>query len=144
MSTLVVRFTEFDERPVIPIMFMIHERKTKSSNQHHFFWQKVVDYLPELEEATNIYIVSREERAIVEAITRFLSNAPSFRCWNDLFEHAKQKLRRMDITNSETVSRYVCNIRHLITRSSLVDYNRELCILSAGCWDHVKHPLIQP
>jgi len=136
VSTLVVRFTEFDERPVIPIMFMIHERKTKSSNQHHFFWQKAVEYLPELEEATNIYIVSREERAIVEAITRFLSNAPSFRCWNDLFDHAKQKLRRMDITNSETVSRYVSNIRHLITRSSLVDYNRELCILSAGCWDH--------
>ena len=81
--------------------------------------------------------MSREERAIVDAITRFLSNAPSFRCWNDLFEHAKQKLRRMDITSSETVSRYVSNIRHLITRSSLVDYNRELCILSAGCWDHV-------
>ena len=56
VSTLVVRFTEFDERPVIPIMFMIHERKTKSSNQHHFFWQKAVEYLPELEEATNIYI----------------------------------------------------------------------------------------
>ena len=35
---------------------MIHERKTKSSNQHHFFWQKAVEYLPELEEATNIYI----------------------------------------------------------------------------------------
>ncbi len=46
VSILVVRFVEFTNSPIIPVMFMIHEKKTKEA--HQLFFQKITQFFPEV------------------------------------------------------------------------------------------------
>jgi len=46
VSCLVVRFEEFRKGPIIPLMYMIHERKLK--DVHAFFYKKICEYFPQV------------------------------------------------------------------------------------------------
>lgn len=46
VSVLIARFTEFEEAPVVPFVFMIHDRKTTET--HDTFFRKYADYFPQL------------------------------------------------------------------------------------------------
>ncbi|XP_047135678.1 uncharacterized protein LOC124812742 [Hydra vulgaris] len=58
LSVLLFRETEFDPSPIIPLAFMIHERKTLMP--HSIFWQHMKLVCPELA-LKNVFIVTDQE-----------------------------------------------------------------------------------
>lgn len=57
------RQTEFEGTPIIPLMFLIHERKFETI--HGFFFQWLIDLILELKKTKKLIIVSDEETGIV-------------------------------------------------------------------------------
>ena len=120
VSVLVVQFKEMENAPVIPLMFMLHERKTNET--HDFFFRKVAQHFSELVTANNIYVVTDEDKAFLNAIYTHLSDIDAFRCWNHLIVNAKFKLGKLGITSQDEVSPYVKDLRMLFQQKSREDY----------------------
>ena len=91
VTVLVACFTEFVNCPAISVATMIYERKLGST--HRFFWEKVRQHFPEMCTANNVYVVSDEEKAIVDVMKEYIPNLRTFRCWNHIFTNAKLKLK---------------------------------------------------
>lgn len=108
---------------------MIHERKL--SETHRFFWQKVTQFLPQLVTASNIYIVSDEEAAIVGAIKEYMPHTDAYLCWNHIVTNAKLKLKRLNITADNEVAKYVDDIYYLLGQEDEKDYYKELSVINA-------------
>lgn len=127
VSVLTFRHPEFSERPVIPLMYMIHDRKWKSV--HHFFFKKLRKYAPELKSEKmkgRIVIASDDESAIVSGIAKFLPEVPHFRCWIHTWKNIKFKLRSSGITNKLELKEYKHEFLHLLKQPSEPDYQRSL------------------
>jgi hypothetical protein len=120
VSILIVRFQEMVQAPVIPLMFMLHERKTGET--HDLFFEHVALMFPQLLTATNIYFVTDEETAIVNAIQRFLPNIDCYRCWNHLIQNAEFKLKSLKITATAVVADYVKDLNCLFRQPTHTDY----------------------
>lgn len=80
--------------PVIPLMFMIHERRLQSS--HDFFFKRVNEILPQLNFSEPAIIVSDEETGIVNAIKGNFPKMLRFRCWLHAYRDIKQKLKKLE------------------------------------------------
>ena len=52
LSVLTFRQTEFKETPVVPLLFMIHERRLESV--HDFFFKRLVVLIPEIKGANDL------------------------------------------------------------------------------------------
>lgn len=124
VSVLVVNFTEFKQKPVVPVMFMLHERKNKEA--HHLFFKKLVEWFPELVNAKNAYMVTDGEEAFVSAIRKYLPNMPLFLDWIHVMKNAKLKLHKLLISSDEEVQMYMDDLRTLFGQKSEIDYLREL------------------
>jgi hypothetical protein len=59
LSVLTFRQTEFEETPVVPLLFMIHERRLESV--HDFFFKRLVVLIPEITRCKRLVIVLDEE-----------------------------------------------------------------------------------
>ncbi|EFX70946.1 hypothetical protein DAPPUDRAFT_327671 [Daphnia pulex] len=129
VTALVARFEEFNEGPVFSLATMIHERKF--SETHRFFWQKVTQFLPQLVTASNIYIVSDEEAAIVGAIKEYMPHTDAYLCWNHIVTNAKLKLKRLNITADNEVAKYVDDIYYLLGQEDEKDNYKELSVINA-------------
>lgn len=138
VSVLIVRYEEFVEGPAIPLMIMMHERKLKTT--HQFFWQKVAQYFPDLINASNIYLVTDEEAAIVSSIREFLPYTDTYRCWIHVVKNAKLKLQEFGVTNRIEYSKYKKDIYHLLNQKSEADYYKELATIymEPGRWNPVN------
>ena len=125
VSILIVRFQEMEEAPVIPLMFMLEE-------------------FPELLTATNIYFVTDEETAIVNAIKKFLPNIDCYRCWNHLVTNAKLKLDKLKITGKQDVAAYVKDLFSLFGKKTHQDYLLTLNDIYSdqSRWHAVSYPFI--
>jgi hypothetical protein len=124
VTVLIARFTEFDECHVIPLATMVHERKLCKT--HRFFWEKVKQFLPELCKANNIFLVSDEEKAIVNALKDLLPDVPAFRCWNHIFTNAKLKLQKLKLTEQKIQSWYVDALEYLFGQETELEYYKAL------------------
>ena len=120
VSILIVRFEEMTSAPVIPLMFMLHERKT--GDTHDLFFETAASEFRELLSATNIYFATDEETTIVNAIQKVFSNIDCFRCWNHLLNNAKLKLKSLQITSNSEVDAYVRDLNNLFRMSRHTDY----------------------
>ena len=142
VSILIVRFQEMEEAPVIPLMFMLHERKTGET--HEVFFRCVIEEFPELLTATNIYFVTDEETAIVNAIKKFLPNIDCYRCWNHLVTNAKLKLDKLKITGKQDVAAYVKDLFSLFGKKTHQDYLLTLNDIYSdqSRWHAVSYPFI--
>ena len=84
LSVLLYRHTEFNESPVIPLSFLIHERKLNSTHTNFFTYMKSV--CPELANSQHLLIVTDNEQAIRNSLRTVLPELRAFLCWNHLFQ----------------------------------------------------------
>jgi hypothetical protein len=114
-TVLIARFTEFNESPDL-----------KFCKTHRFFWEKVKQFLPELCKANNIFLISDEEKAIVNALKDLLPDVPAFRCWNHIFTNAKLKLQKLKMTEQKIQSWYVDALEYLFGQETELEYYKAL------------------
>uniref|UniRef100_A0A1X7THV4 MULE transposase domain-containing protein n=1 Tax=Amphimedon queenslandica TaxID=400682 RepID=A0A1X7THV4_AMPQE len=133
VSPILFRNILFRSNPVMPAMFMIHERKLKTT--HDELMKIVAKELPCLVHGTqSVSMVTDEERGFV-SIDEHLPKVCRFFCWNHIINSAKNWLKGHGATSAE-VPVYVGNIRNLLHKDSYEQY--ELCL------DEVKRNWSQP
>lgn len=93
----------------------------------------------ELATATNVYIVTDEEKAFLKAIREHLPNIDAYRGWNHLLDNVKYKLKKLGITNREEVATYIEDVRSLFSNQSNESYLRQLngIFFESLRWDKV-------
>jgi len=84
LSVLLFRETEFVENPVIPLAYLMHERKFQKT--HEEFFRHVRDTCPEIEAASNVIFVTDQELAINQSIAATFPSTKSFLCWNHVLQ----------------------------------------------------------
>jgi hypothetical protein len=138
VSLLVFVGTEFIENPIMPAIYMLHERKWEEV--HDIFWQQVALVIPELRAGVYAYIVTDEEKAIVKAIEKNLPGVDFYRCWKHVIADVKASLSNLRIPQAEQDD-YVDDVNALIRESSEKMYNKRLleCSLS---WNKVISSLL--
>ena len=96
VSPLLFRHTLFEGAPVIPVAFLIHEKRTQFA--HEVFMDFIAKEIPEIAEAP--FVTDREEN-IITAITKRLPQVRQLRCWNHLQSGATHWLRKHGASSSE-------------------------------------------
>ena len=91
VSPLIFRHTVFKERPCIPAMFLIHERKLKETHQEMF--AESVKQIPALKKATCPLVTDRE-KPIISAIQAEIPSIPLVHCWNHILRDIRFWLRQ--------------------------------------------------
>ena len=101
VSPLLFRHTLLDGSPVMPLGFLIHERKFKET--HEFFFKQVRREVPYFhsEQNTAIPLVTDDERALYEAAEEVLNNIYPLQCWNHLINSLKMWLRQHGANSQE-------------------------------------------
>ena len=135
LSILTYRHVEFEEYPVFPLMYMIHERRLEST--HDFFFQRLVSVLGKVKLSTETVIVSDEEKGIINAIRKNLPNLPRFRCWLHAYNDIKRKLNKLGIKDRKTIEEYKQDFLGLLNENSMVDYKTRLANLYRTKWNQV-------
>lgn len=101
VSPLLFRHTLLDGSPVIPLGFLIHERKFRET--HEFFFLEVRKEVPYFcgRRGTSVPLVTDDERALYEAAEGVLDNVYPLQCWNHLINSLKMWLRQHGATSQE-------------------------------------------
>jgi len=84
LSVLLFRNTNFDEQPVIPLAYLIHERKLTSTHTQFFAHMKTV--CPEIGTAKNVVIITDQELSIRQGIRAAYPDVRLFLCWNHVLQ----------------------------------------------------------
>ena len=86
VSTLAFQHIMFDENPVFPLAFMIHERKFQKC--HEQFLDVLKEKIPRLGRKP-VPIITDREAGIVNAIAKVLPDSPLLICWNHILRDLK-------------------------------------------------------
>lgn len=96
LSILAFAGTEFEECPVIPSFYLIHEEKHL---KFITFSGEIFYVQPCLKKTCGFYIVTDEEATIVQSTKKHLPGADVFHCWNHVIKDENyrnfQALRKM-------------------------------------------------
>ena len=120
VSPLLFRNILFSKSPVMPAIFLIHERKLKSS--HEELMKIVAKEVPSLLNGKNITPLVTDDEKGFEAIDNILPKVHRFLCWNHVINSAKMWLRQ----HGAEVPVYVSDIRDLLHQPSVEDYQCQL------------------
>ena len=126
VSPLLFRNVLFSKSPVMPVAFLLHEKKLR--NCHEEMMRVMATHLPSLVNGkSTIPLVTDDEKgfAVIE------SNLPKIRrllCWNHLISAVKFWLRKHGATSAE-VPVYVSDVRELLHQTSVVEYKCQLEML---------------
>ena len=124
VSTLLFRNTLFEKSPVMPAMFLIHERKLKTT--HSELMRIVASQLPCLVHGnTKIPMVTDDEKGFLQAIDQDLQNVHRFYCWNHVINAAKLWLRSHGAVSNE-IPVYVSHLRNLFHQETREEYDVRL------------------
>ena len=110
VSTLAFQHIMFEESPVMPLAFMVHERKFQKC--HEQFLDLVKTKIPRLEKK-NVPIITDREAGIVNAFTKMLPNSQLLICWNHILRDLKFWLSKHGGTVSD-MKAYDINVRQLL------------------------------
>ena len=132
ISVLTYRQTEFEETPVVPLLFMIHEQKVEAV--HDFFFKRLTELIPELCLANHVVIVSDEETSIVNSIKKYLSDVPRFRCWLHTLQCIKRKLRALGVVAKDKLREFKTDFIDLLNQESALNYKSHLADLYLTKW----------
>ena len=103
LSPLLFCHVAFSPSPVLPALFLIHERKLQTTHQE--FMKHVSKVIPSLTNSRlKIPIVTDDEAGICKAIDLHLHNLSRLRCWNHIINAAKFCLRKHGALSSEIPS----------------------------------------
>jgi hypothetical protein len=116
---LLFRKTEFTNEPVIPLAFMIHERKTTKT--HEIFWQHIKSVCPELNTSKQVIIVTDQEKSII-AIQGSFPNLQRFMCWNHVLQDCKRWLRSHGVQSSDEMAYYIDTVKSPLQATSEEEY----------------------
>ena len=126
LSALSFRHTIFQEDPVIPVGFLLHERKHTS--YHIEFFDVCCKLTPALKTMQKP-IVTDEEQAYVNAISKCMPGAPHLRCWNHVVQAAERWLRK-HWAKSDDLAVYRSDLKELLHLSSKEEYEKRLSSMS--------------
>ena len=98
VSTLAFQHVMFDENPVIPLAFMVHERKFQKC--HEQFFEVIKDKIPRLGRK-RVAIITDREAGIVNAIEKVFPNAQLLICWNHILRDLKFWLSKHGATQKD-------------------------------------------
>ena len=124
VSVLTYRQTEFEEMPVIPLIFMLHMDRLQTI--HEIFFSRVAELIPQIAESKNVIIVTDAEKAITNAVFQTWPNIPMFRCWIHAWKNIKLHLSKINIRDKSSVATYKSDFMHL-----LLQKNREVLQVAA-------------
>lgn len=124
LSPFLFRHVLFSSSPVIPVAFLLHERKFQGV--HEDFLKSIKEKLPSLQNLKKpVPIVTDDERALCNAIDNCLPGVVRLRCWNHTINSVKLWLRRHGATSSE-VPIYISNIREMFHQPTEEEYLTKL------------------
>ncbi len=126
VSVLLMRHVLFNGAPVIPVAFLLHERKLASA--HGEFMKFISSGFPTLSQSDHpiqFPIVTDEEKAICSAIDKWLPGFIRLRCWNHTFSAARFWLKKHSATSQE-IPVYMENLRSLFHTISIEEYQSNL------------------
>ena len=130
MSPLIFRHTIFEEKPCIPAMFLIHERKFTETHQEMF--KECVAHIPGLRKAKCPMVIDKE-RAFVNAAKAEMSNVPVIHCWNHIFQAMRLWLRKHGAPTQD-IAVYSEDVFKLFHSVSEEQYEQQLAVASHR-WD---------
>lgn len=131
LSPLLFRHVAFSPSPVLPALFLIHERKLQTT--HEEFMKHVSKVIPSLTNSQlKIPIVTDDEAGICKAIDLHLPKLSRLRCWNHIINAAKFWLRKHGALSSE-IPVYVSHMRDLFHQPNEEAYTKQLQVLE-GIW----------
>jgi len=84
VSVLLFRETDFDPSPIVPLAFLIHERKLQSTHDEFFHHMHLL--CPQLDKAVNAVMITDNEAAITGSIATHFPNLATFLCWNHVLQ----------------------------------------------------------
>ena len=117
----------FQNCPVMPVLFLIHERKFRCS--HEELMKVLASEIPSLVHGKLKFpIVTDDEKAFRSTINQYLPQCVQFFCWNHVINSAKLWLRRHGASTAE-VPVYVCHLRDLFHNKSENEYLENLEVL---------------
>ena len=122
LSTLTFRHTLFEENPVIPVAFLLHERKHMSCHQE--FFDVCCKLIPALK-TTQKPIVTDEEQAYIKVISKCMPAAPHLRCWNHVVQATERWLHRHGATSDDVVV-YRSDLKELLHLPTKEEYVKKL------------------
>ena len=82
VSTLSFQHLMFKEKPIIPVAFMIHERKFQKCHEQLF--DLIKSKIPKLN-SKHVCVITDREVGIINAFKNALPNAQVLLCWNHIF-----------------------------------------------------------
>lgn len=130
VSPFIFRHTIFEEKPCIPAMFLIHERKFTETHREMF--KECVTRIPALKRAKCPMVIDKE-RAFVNAAKAEISNVPLVHCWNHIFQAMRLWLRKHGAP-SQDIAIYSEDVFKLFHSVSEEQYEQQLAIVSQK-WD---------
>ena len=124
VSTMLFKNVLFRKSPVMPAIFMLHERKLR--NNHDELMKIAAAQIPYFVKGKNIIpLVTDDEKGFTEAINDNLTNVRRFLCWNHVINSAKAWLRKHGALAKE-IPVYVSHLRELFHKETQKDYEMQL------------------
>lgn len=124
LSPLLFRHTLFLGNPVMPAMFLIHERKFQKV--HEELLKFAGEAIPALKRPSKrIPMVTDDEKGVCNAVDQHLPGVVRLLCWNHVFSAAKTWLRRHGATAPE-IPVYISDLSELFHQKSENAYERRL------------------
>lgn len=136
LAVLTFRQTEFEDTPVIPLMYMIYEKDTMSV--HDTFFMRFASVVPEFGVPQRMIIISDEEVAITSAIEKNCPGVTRLRCWQHTLQSIKTKLQSFDVTDKQELQQYESDFIRLLNQDSAGKYKSLLAQLYLKKWKQVR------
>jgi len=108
LSPLLFRHTNFSPAPIIPLAYLLHERKTMET--HAEFFRHMRSVCPQLAGCQNVIIVTDQERAITTAIHDICPELKHVLCWNHVLQDCKRWLQQHGASSQAEVAYYVDSV----------------------------------
>lgn len=122
VSPLLFRHTLFEERPCIPAMFLVHERKLTETHEEMF--RVCTACIPALKN-TSSPLVTDKEKAIVNAVKQQLPSVPLVHCWNHTLRDIRHWLHQHGAPAAD-IAVYMEDVFQLLHSPSEKEYNERL------------------
>ena len=123
VSPLLFRNILFSKSPVMPVAFLLHERKLKHS--HEEMMKFIAREIPSLVNGKSIIPMVTDDEKAFEVIESNLPRVRRLLCWNHIISCAKLWLRQHGATSTE-VPVYISDIRDLLHQQSTSEYGCQL------------------
>jgi len=83
VSTVLYRHDIFESSPVMPLLMLVHERRTTASHELLFQWLK------QLTSVSSITCVADREQSITNAIKTVMPDSTMVYCWNHILRDVR-------------------------------------------------------